>query len=313
MTEESDLVCLGVDWSESTEPCLRMAKLGSPDPSFLVPLNGSLKFRADGSEGRYCVGWFDLTGAEPRHVNCPTWEKISRGKQCQRCQYREGFIMAHQAHREPNQLPDNVRDYMTQRHWLYLDMFADGSSKVGTVAESRLSSRLAEQGAVAAYYVANADDGVEIRKAEAAVSSRFNLRQALSTKRKLEALQAKVEVGRLQDQLSELVEKVLPFLSSLAATDGWISPLETPRAWKLPSTAMLAFSSTPVIPYPNELNSGEHSLYIRAVTGPFAVFAATDDEPDPMLYVGDLSTLHGVPLRFGDFKSNVASVQTSLF
>ncbi|MFJ9555301.1 hypothetical protein ACIRPH_15890 [Nocardiopsis sp. NPDC101807] len=43
-----------------------------------------------------------------------------------------------------------IRDYLQQPHWLYLDVFANGMTKVGAAAESRRGSRPAEQGPVAA-------------------------------------------------------------------------------------------------------------------------------------------------------------------
>ncbi|MGH3697294.1 MAG: DUF2797 domain-containing protein [Pseudonocardiaceae bacterium] len=311
MSTNSDLLCLGVDWSRPAEPSLRLANLGSTAPSYLLPLNGLIGFRITDSSTRYCAGWFDLTGDEPCHVNCESWERISSGKQCRRCQFKEGFLSAHQAHRGAAQLPDNVRTYLTQPHWLYLDIFADGSSKVGTVAESRLASRLAEQGAVAAYYVARANDGIRIREAEAAVSTQLRLRQTLSTKRKLEALQSKVDTVGLCDRLEALVKKVQPFLLSVAES-GAIEVPDTPARWRLPSAAVTAFEEAPLIIYPSQLSSGDHSLYMHGVTGPIGVFAI-NNEPNPQLYAGNLANLHGMLLAFGDFHSTVEAAQPSLF
>lgn len=311
--DTSELVCLSVDWSNEIKPALRVATAGSAEPAQLLPLEGALRFRILDSDKRYCAGWFDLTGADPRHVNCQNWEQITTGKQCRRCQFKEGFITVHQAHRGLDRLAGNVRSYITQPHRLYLDIFADGSSKVGTVAESRLSSRLSEQGAVAACYVARANDGIGVRKAEAAVSAELRLRQALTGKRKLAAMLSKINVEELRDKLKKLVTQARPLLVQLAAEHSWIEVEEEASWWKPSPSAEAAISSAPVAEYQASLSEGDHSFYIKGMTGSIAVFALRGNDPEPQLFAADLSRLHGMTLTFGDYHSTIESVQTSLF
>lgn len=313
MTKHSELVCLGVDWTDTSCPCLRVAVAHSPEPSRLLPLlNESLCFRIAAPGVRYCAGWFDLRGVEPQHVNCETWEQIDRGKQCDRCRYREGFLLAHQAHRGVGQLPGNLRSYLLRPHHLYVDIFADGTAKVGTVAEARLASRLAEQGAVAACYVAKAKDGIDIRRAEEAVSSEFQLRQSMSMKRKLGALMSPVNTGDLETRLYALVAAVRLFLDSMAGEYDWIEVGERSVSWSLPPAGAAAFAAAPVLKYPGDFAVGDHSLHIKGITGPIGVFS-TADEVNAQLYAGSLSDLQGATLTLGEFHSKLEPVQPSLF
>src|SRR5699024_1423888 len=153
-------------------------------------------FRVDG-EQRSCIGWFDLTGPEGRHVRCRADEVVTRGKQCRRCQYKEGFIAAHQAHRAPGTLPENIRDYLRQPHWLYLGVFANGRTNAAPAAASRRRSRLADQGPVAALALARTRDGATVRTLESAGARHCGLPQQAQTRRKVLGLQNSIDATAL--------------------------------------------------------------------------------------------------------------------
>lgn len=74
---------------------------------------------------------------------------------------------------------------MAQPHWLYLATFADGTTKVGTTAGPRKRSRLAEQGALFATYLAASPDGRRVRFLEDALTSRLGLTQTVRAVRAL--------------------------------------------------------------------------------------------------------------------------------
>ncbi|MGH3156555.1 MAG: DUF2797 domain-containing protein, partial [Streptosporangiaceae bacterium] len=292
---------LGIDWSGDI-PAARLARPGSPGRARLVPLQGELRFRVTGSAARYCTGWFDLTGPEARHVVCRTWEQFGKGRQCRSCQYLEGMVAAHQGYdKSLSQMPPNLRGYLTQPHRLYLDIFADGTSKVGTVAEQRLASRLAEQGPVAACYVARARDGLQVRQLEAAVSRRLGLPQAVTATRKLRALTAAVDVAALHASLSGLAARACVLAAETVSGDGW-SPIDPPEAWKLPAISAAVFAAAPLALYPLPLTAGEHSLTFRGLAGPVAMVTTTADDGAP-LYVVNLGDLGGVAVTFGEYQS----------
>lgn len=303
---------LGIDW-DGEAPAARLARPGSPGPARLVPLDGELGFRAAGL-ARYCTGWFDLTGPQARHVVCQTWERPDKGRQCRRCQYLEGFVVAHRRYGDPAEgMPGNLRDYLQRPHRLYLDVFADGTSKVGTVAEQRLAGRLSEQGPVAARYVARTADGLQARRLEAAVSAGLGLPQAVSTARKVRALAAPVDIAALEAALLGTAARFTALAGDLADAADW-SPIDPPEAWRLPATSAAVFAAAPLDPYPQPLTSGEHSLHVRGLSGSIAA-CATAAGDGAARYAVNLAELSGAELAFGgEYRSSVpAEVQATLF
>ncbi|MBS2966567.1 DUF2797 domain-containing protein [Actinocrinis puniceicyclus] len=141
----ADMLFLGIDWADPDQPQVRMAPADG-GASILSRWDEALQYRSAAPTSRYCCGYFDLSTQPPAHVTCQRRRLIPRGSQCTACRVAEGFSSAHRAHLAAA-LPPHVRVYLDQPHWLYLAIFADGSCKVGTAAESRYKSRLAEQGA----------------------------------------------------------------------------------------------------------------------------------------------------------------------
>jgi hypothetical protein len=310
MNLTAPVTLLGLDWSDSDTPHLRTTDPTNPNGSVLHPLLGEHTFRIDGDQRR-CIGWFDLTGTEARHVCCRTDEPATRGRQCRRCQYKEGFIAAHQAHRGPQALPDNIRDYLQRPHWLYLDVFAHGAMKVGTAAESRRRSRLAEQGPVAALYVARTPDGIAIRSLEAAVSQHFNLSQQVPTRRKILGLQQAVDTAALTTRLTDLAAQVVPYLEKLTADQPDTDVFSDPEPWVRPACATTVFEAAPVLAYPSDLTQGTHHLHITGVSGPVAlVTAGPEPRPGTVRYCADLTTLIGRRLTSAEPKDAPASAPT---
>ncbi|WP_026117971.1 DUF2797 domain-containing protein [Nocardiopsis alkaliphila] len=291
MNPTAPVTLLGLDWNDSENPRLLTTDPDHPERSLLHPLLGEHTFRVDG-EQRRCVGWFELTGAQGRHVRCRTDEIVTRGKQCRRCQYKEGFIAAHQAHRTPDALPDNIRDYLQQPHWLYLDVFANGTTKVGTAADSRRRSRLNEQGPVAALYLARTKDGATVRTLESALSQHFSLPQQVQARRKVLGLQNSIDTTALITKLTELAAQVTPYLDKFAAEQPGTEVLAAPEPWLRPACSTAVFESAPVLAYPGDLTQGTHRLHITGAAGPVVVFS-TDPEPDVPHHCADLSKLIG--------------------
>lgn len=291
MTITGSVTVLGLDWSTPDTPRLRTTDPATPDGSLLHPLLGEHTFRVDGDE-RHCVGWFDLTGPEGKHVRCRADEIVTRGRQCRRCQYREGFIAAHQAHHNPRALPDNIRHYLQQPHWLYLDVFAKGTTKVGTAAETRRRSRLAEQGPVAALYIARTTDGIAVRSLEAAVSRYLGLPQQVPTRRKVLGLQSQVDTAALTSGLTELAAEATTYLEKITADQPSTEVFSDPELWVRPTCAATVFDTAPVLAYPADLTEGIHHLCVTGASGPVALFT-TESAPGAALYCADLTALVG--------------------
>ena len=219
--------------------------------------------------------------------------------------------MAHIAHHDPTAAPAHIRAYLGQPHWLYVDIFADGTTKVGTVAQARLDSRLAEQGAFAAFYVARTADGYGIRRVEDAVSSAFGLRQAVPAKWKLRALEAAIDAPAHHAALARQLDLIRQYLTTLVGIDG-LTVLDTAQPWQVPPCATAAFAAAPVMIYPADLTKGLHGLLLQAMTGSIGVFTTTDD-PDAPRYATNLADLKGVQIELGNYQSPAYDEQPVLF
>jgi hypothetical protein len=310
---DAPTVFLGADWTEAQQPALRFAPMQPGAASRLEPYEQPRSYTVAVSDRR-CTGYFDLAATPPSHVTCSAWRAVSTGTQCATCRHREGFTGAHTVHQGSAGIPEHVRRYLAQPHYLYLDVFPDGSRKVGTVAEARLGSRLAEQGAAAACYVARGEDGTLIRRAEADVSSHFSLKQAITTRRKLAALQqGPVDLDQLRAALSQLADDVQGYLRQ--TTVQGIDVLAEPRPWTPPASSLPVFAAAPLAGYPVSLAEGRHNLVIAGLAGSIAALAtAPGAEP---AYVADLGALKGLPLHLSDYAKTLAvsgpTMQESLF
>lgn len=153
--------------------------------AFTVPLGAGIPM-PQGVERR-CTGYYDFRNeVTGEHVVCPQNARVTSGRQCRDCQYREGFVALHRAV-SMREVPAQLRDYISQEHVLYLATFGLGAVKIGTAARSRHPARWYEQGALAAMELTTVRDGIEVRLLESSLSRTYGLAQALrgATKTKL--------------------------------------------------------------------------------------------------------------------------------
>ena len=119
-----------------------------------------LRFRVAAGRERHCVGTVDRSKDGSTRVQCDS--PAASARQCDRCQTKENIAAAnmHQAHRRGRDaIGKAMAAYLTHPHRLYVAIFRDGSTKVGTTRGLSGGNRLVEQGAWYARYVAQADDG----------------------------------------------------------------------------------------------------------------------------------------------------------
>ncbi|MEU2040393.1 hypothetical protein [Nocardia niwae] len=136
---------------------------------------------------RYCLGYYGF-GSFPGRRACPESAQVTSGRQCADCRVQEGWTAVH-AHRGPiSALPEQIRDYVSQPHHLYIAYFGDGLAKVGTASAVRRHRRLYEQGALAARFVADSPDGLHVRELERVVSAQAGFRQAVGSAAKTRIL-----------------------------------------------------------------------------------------------------------------------------
>ncbi|WP_256127635.1 hypothetical protein [Arthrobacter sp. SDTb3-6] len=116
--------------------------------------------------------------------------------------------------------PAGLKAYLAQPHWLYVATFADGTVKVGTASQRSKWSRLAEQGAIVARYVAHARDGSVVRVLEDAVSAGLGLTQFVRGTAKFAALLQPRPGAELEAANAAAAGTVRDFLGT-AGVDGF--------------------------------------------------------------------------------------------
>ncbi len=296
-------------------PSPRPLSAQSSPPSSL-PLSAGQWLRFAVHEGpRRCVGSFAVHGpTESVHRPCPQLATAQRGYQCGSCFARDDFRFMHDFHRS-GVAPTGLRSYLGQPHWLYVATFADGATKVGTASQRSKFSRLAEQGAVVAQYVARADDGRIVRQLEDLVTAHLGLTQQIRSTAKSAALLNPKPAPELAAVNAGHGRAVRDALHGVGLA-GFCSVNER---WERPTVACgLAEQEGGAAQrrhaYPSAHGtpglSGEHGLLIKSVLGPYLLAGIDALETD---FVVDLGQLKGRRITLGNYRSAVPAVQNALF
>jgi hypothetical protein len=256
--------------------------------------------------GRSCLGHLRVHSAVRRdHVLCAAGAPAARGKQCERCFMLDEARLIHDFHRGGRVTP-GLRDYLMQEHWLYVATFAGGASKVGTASGPRKWNRLAEQGAVAARYVARARDGRVVRILEDLVTAETGLAQQVRSPAKTEALLRPLPAPEL-DALNAGFASDARALLARTAVEGFT---RVDEQWVRPAQAALLYAAEARHAYPHPLDTGQHGFRITALSGPNALAALDGTEAT---FVVNLAQLTARTIVLGDFASEVPAVQEALF
>ena len=299
-----------MSWTTGT-PTLDVVEAATVTHMSVPILHTKLGLRA-GTAGRFCTGRYAFTNrTSTRYVPCPTQRLASESGQCQTCADSDEFRFAHRFH-QGGPAPVALQRYMAQPHWVYIATFADATSKVGTVAEVRKRSRIDEQGAVVASYVAKANNGRAARGMEDAVTRTLAIRQSIRRDAKVAALVNAVPHGVLVEQHRQMVERAIAFL----ARSPWAPDAElVVEPWNPPIGMGLAVGLQPAggwMAYPHDLRTGDHGLYVDACVGSI-VLARAEDAPDAMRFVVDIGSLKGLRMISGEFRSPATTIQGQLF
>jgi len=297
-------VCHGVTWATG-DPRLLLAPLPAGPLVHAHVMNRRFGFRT--GTGRWCTGRYGFTDTvRVEALACPGRARVEHGGQCDRCAGQDEFRLAHQFHQGGASTPEALGRYMAQPHWLYLATFADSTTKVGTAAEPRRRSRLDEQGALFATYLAKSPDGRAVRYLEDALGQRLELPQSVRAAAKLQAL------ARLRDLSSARTAHE----QYVVRAAGVLADLETPvvlEAWTPPEVGdRLRTGSAERVLYPHDLREGEHGFTVRSCIGSQGLVVLGEDNDEPG-YLLDLGALKGRHITLGTFASPDTAVQTSLF
>lgn len=306
MTLDGGLV-RGISWT----PAGPSLSLTTDDGGARLPLLPGqwLRFEVlsgDGVPARFCLGFTRVEeSGQPEHIPCPSGQGAERGFQCGACFAKDQLRLMHDFHRSGQGSP-GLKAYLSQQHWLYIATFADGTTKVGTASERSKWSRLAEQGALVARYVARAQDGAVVRHLEDAVSTNLPPTQFVRGAAKFAALLQPRPPLHLEQTNKAMADVVRQYVAGLAL-EGF-EPVD--EQW-----VRSDISETVAVPsrrtaYPQSLDSGQHGMLLDSMLGPTAL--ATLDNVDGEFLV-DLGALKGRKIRLGDFQTDIPALQESLF
>ncbi|WP_330335593.1 DUF2797 domain-containing protein (plasmid) [Streptomyces sp. NBC_00536] len=300
---DGEYVCHGVTWA-SGKPQLLLAPLPGGPLVYAEVMNQRLGYRL-GRSGRWCTGRYAFTDTvNVEAVACPERTTTDHNSQCFACASRDEFRFAHQFH-QGGHAPDTLIAYMAQPHWLYLATFADGTTKVGTAAEPRRRSRLDEQGALFATYLAKSPDGQAVRHLEDALTRRLDLAQTVRSAAKLRALADLRTLTAARTSHDHAVARAAADLADMnvpAVLEEWTPP-EEGNQLRTPDTERVL--------YPHDLREGEHGFTPRSCIGTQVLAVLEND--DETGYLLDLGALKGRRIVLGPFTSPGTAVQASLF
>jgi hypothetical protein len=299
---DGEYVCHGVTWATG-DPRLLLAPLPDGPLIHAEIMNQRLGFQVTGTV-RWCTGRYRFTDTvRVEALACPDRAPAGQGGQCTRCASQDDFRFAHRIH-QGGYAPQSLIRYMAQPHLLYLATFADGVTKVGTAAEPRRRSRLDEQGALFATYLATSPDGRAVRHLEDALTRRLGVAQTVRATAKLHALADLTDPAGIRAAHEQHVARAADALADMdvpALPEPWVPPAEGARLRTVGDQRAL---------YPHDLREDGHGFTVVSCIGSQALAVLKDDAVG---YVLDLGALKGRRLILGPFASPGATVQTSLF
>ncbi|MCC9176385.1 DUF2797 domain-containing protein [Arthrobacter sp. zg-Y750] len=301
-------LCSGTSWDASGPALALHTPNGMPHRLRLEP-GTEVRFRVlegPGAASRFCLGsWQVNDGGGQSHTPCPAQAAAERGYQCGQCFARDEVRGMHNSHRTVS-VPETLRRYLDQPHWLYVATFADGSTKVGTAADPRKHLRLVEQGGVRASYVARAVNGLTVRVLEDTVTSRLGLPQAVRAGAKAAALARPLAAAELDFLNTEAAQDVRDLLDS-TGIEGFATVEER---WEPPAQFATVLEAACEL-YPCDPGTGEHGMVIVAVLGPTALVRVDGEQT---LFAADLSRLKGRRLLTGaGYRTPLPALQSALF
>ncbi len=179
-------------------PIMRLREVGSNEVKSLEL--ESYKFNFKLSKEKYCIGYFKNSEMVPCKLSDPITKlgKIldkSTYTQCPTCERLQGFKSAFLFGEEAN---ENAKEYLSQKHYVYLAYFEPGIIKVGTASDSRRDKRLIEQDALVYCFIAESkeDDpkhlaGIAIQELEHAISKELKITEVVKSNHKFKYLEFK--------------------------------------------------------------------------------------------------------------------------
>lgn len=298
---------VGVGW-RTGEPSLDVVRVADREKFSLPLIDSLLSFRVE-SDLPFCTGRYGFSRSlSTVNIVCPDQSPAVGGGQCSACTDRDEFRFVHHVHKG-GYIPDSLATYLKQPHWVYIATFGDGISKVGTAADGRKRSRLDEQSAVFATYVAEVSNGYDVRVVEDAVSAGLGLTQYRRRSAKISSLTRRSNIEDVRAAHGEVVSRAVELLGGSTRSSA-IRLVREP--WRSASSAISFIELAPLGGwhlYPHRLQMGVHRFSVIACTGSIARIRDADGE----IWITDLAKMKGIRIEFGDFGSPSDGYQSALF
>ena len=299
---DDSLTLLGISWADDA-PTLALRR-GPHDPSVEPLIGQELAIEVDPTARRWCLG---ASGTSHTTEPCDVPPEEGR-KTCTSCSVKNARFAGalHHAHQQETSDPDLVK-HLDQPNRLYLAAFRDGSIKVGTSTERRATTRLLEQGAWLARFVATTTNGIVVRVVEDRVTDQLALPQSVAISRKIDGLTSPRDDAWLASRLDEyaadvrrLIGDEAPAAHVTATDDAWTNPAAADPLWQR------------VHSYPAALLTGRHAMQVVGAVGRAVAFRR---KLGGDVFVADLQPLLGLGLRqiSGEVEPDEVTVQDRLF
>ena len=290
-------LCHGISFSRNApEPLLRLRR-GQQWIDEPLAAGRNLEFSVD--EGKFCLGYTTMNEDGTRTMHpCDGARGLRTGTQCERCRRADQTRFMRQFHKT-GQAPAGLRKYLEQPHFLYVASFAHGATKVGTTSTQSKYSRLVQQGAVSARYIARATDGAAIRVLEDLVTEHVGLKQQVRQKSKIKGLASwEYSCEELDELNASEARAAAGFLARQKGLDTYgIQLLD--EQFEQPSFArpvLQAWDSQRLHSWPRPVAGSRFTVRIAGVLGQAILVDSGPDSPLRLIDAAELKT-RNVTLR----------------
>lgn len=262
------------------------------------------------SELKFCLGYITMNKDGSRNnLPCPKTKAMRTGTQCDSCRRLDHSKFMHHFHKT-GEAPEGMRKYLEQPHFLYIASFAHGATKVGTTSTQSKWTRLAQQGAVIARYIARANDGTAIRVLEDLVTEHVGLSQQVRQKSKVKGLTSwELDYAQLDAANAQSAGAARTFLGAQRGLDTYGVQLKDEK-WEQPAFAqpvIEAWDSHSVHSWNSALPGSTVNLRIRGVLGQSILADSGDGTTLRLLDAAELKTrevqVHGMREDFKEEQS----------
>ncbi|WP_334123927.1 DUF2797 domain-containing protein [Glutamicibacter sp.] len=261
-------LCHGISFSQhEPAPMLRL-RTGENWNTEYLELNRSLNLEV--GDLKFCLGYITMNRDGSRNVlPCPKNKALRTGTQCESCRRLDHSKFMHHFHKT-GEAPEGMRKYLEQPHFLYIASFAHGATKVGTTSTQSQWTRLAQQGAVIARYIARANDGTAIRVLEDLVTEHVGLSQQVRQKSKIKGLVGwELDYQQLDVTNEQAANQARDFLATQRGLENYGVQL-LDQLWEQPSFArpvIDAWNTRSLHAWSSTVAGSRHKLRIRGVLG----------------------------------------------